>query len=49
MKRWLEVTIALVGTAFISTVASAGAGPKGHHETFSTGEPGDRKKPARIV
>lgn len=50
MKKWLEVAIALVGTAFISTTASAGAGPKGHHhETFSAGEPGDPKKPARIV
>jgi uncharacterized cupredoxin-like copper-binding protein len=36
--------IAVVGPAF------AGPGGKGHsHETFSAGEPGDPKKPARII
>ena len=42
----------LIATAFASGAAFAGAGPKGHshgHETFSAGEPGDPKKPARII
>lgn len=52
MKNWQEVAIVLVSATLISTAASAGAGPKGHshhHETFSAGEPGNPKKPARIV
>ncbi|MFY9685821.1 MAG: copper resistance protein, partial [Pseudolabrys sp.] len=33
-----------------SAAALAGAGPPGHsHETFSAGEPGNPKKPARVV
>lgn len=42
----------LIATAFASGAAFAGAGPTGHshgHETFSAGEPGDPKKPARII
>lgn len=36
---------------FATTGALAGAGPAGHthDETFSAGEPGDAKKPARVV
>lgn len=42
---------ALVAAVLLSTAAWAGAGPSGHghDETFSAGEPGDPKKPARIV
>ena len=47
----------LVAAVFVSIAAlagptSAGPGAKGHshaHETFSAGEPGNPKKPARIV
>ena len=41
-----------VSIAAVAAPASAGPGAKGHshsHETFSAGEPGDPKKPARIV
>ena len=43
------VTTAL--TLGLSTAALAGAGPAGHShdEAFSAGEPGNAKKPARIV
>ena len=42
---------ALVAAVLLSTAAWAGAGPSGHghDETFSAGEPGDPKKPARII
>lgn len=50
MKNWRQIGIALVGAVLLSTSAWAGAGPSGHeHETFSAGEPGDAKKPARVV
>lgn len=50
MNNWRQTTIALVGTVLLSASAWAGAGPAGHgHETFSAGEPGDAKKPARVV
>jgi uncharacterized cupredoxin-like copper-binding protein len=42
----------LIATALSTGAAFAGAGPKGHshaHSEFSAGEPGDPKKPARIV
>ena len=41
-----------VSIAAFTIPASAGPGAKGHshsHETFSAGEPGDPKKPARVV
>jgi uncharacterized cupredoxin-like copper-binding protein len=42
----------LIATAFASSAALAGPGGKGHshaHSEFSAGEPGDPKKPARII
>ena len=45
-------TTILVAAALIPNVALAGAGPKGHSHApseFSAGEPGDPKKPARII
>jgi len=43
--------IALVGVAVLTASAWAGEGPAGHphDDSFSAGEPGDAKKPARIV
>jgi uncharacterized cupredoxin-like copper-binding protein len=52
MKTLNRTSIALVATMLLSASAWAGAhGPSGHghDESFSTGEPGDAKKPARIV
>ena len=50
MKKY-QTGIALFATVFLSASAWAGAGPAGHShgEGFSAGEPGDPKKPARIV
>jgi uncharacterized cupredoxin-like copper-binding protein len=53
MKRWqLAGTVAL-SSLLLTASAWAGAGPPGHShshdEIFSAGEPGDAKKPARIV
>lgn len=42
--------VALFAAMCFSASAWAGAGPAGHHDdTYSAGEPGDAKKPARIV
>ena len=51
MKTWRQTGIALVSTVLLSVSAWAGAGPAGHShdETFSAGEPGGPKKPARTV
>ena len=51
MKTFYPTGIALVATVFLSAPALAGAGPSGHShdDSFSAGEPGDPKKPARIV
>ena len=50
MKPRTAVSLLALGIALAATQASAGAGPPGHsHDTFSAGEPGDPKKPARIV
>jgi uncharacterized cupredoxin-like copper-binding protein len=53
MKNWREVGIIVLSTMTICASAWAGAGPAGHShghdETFSAGEPGDAKKPARVV
>ena len=57
MKRTTTMKNAVAATAFVSIAilagpALAGPGAKGHshsHESFSAGEPGDPKKPARIV
>ena len=50
MKKY-QTGIALFATVFLSASAWAGAGPAGHShgEGFSAGEPGDPKKPARVV
>lgn len=51
--RLVRLLSALAAAALLpSAHALAGAGPPGHshdHETFSAGEPGNPKKPARIV
>jgi uncharacterized cupredoxin-like copper-binding protein len=51
MKTLNRTGIALVATVLLSAAAWAGAGPSGHShdDVFSAGEPGDPKKPARIV
>jgi len=51
MKKLHQTGIALIATVLLSASAWAGAGPAGHShdESFSAGEPGDAKKPARIV
>jgi uncharacterized cupredoxin-like copper-binding protein len=50
MKKY-RTGIALFATVFLSASAWAGAGPAGHSHggEFSAGEPGDPKKPARVV
>ncbi|MDB5578651.1 MAG: copper tolerance protein [Bradyrhizobium sp.] len=55
MMSWTKSGIALAAVTLLSASAWAGEGPSGHRhshgpgETFSAGEPGDAKKPARIV
>jgi uncharacterized cupredoxin-like copper-binding protein len=53
MKKLHQTGIALFATVLLSVSVSAraGSGPSGHShdETFSAGEPGDPKKPARII
>lgn len=51
MKTLNRTAVALVATTLLSAAAWAGAGPSGHShdEKFSAGEPGDPKKPARII
>ncbi|HCX17282.1 MAG TPA: copper resistance protein [Afipia sp.] len=51
MKQATISLIALAAVTSISAIAWAGEGPKGHShdESFSAGEPGDPKKPARII
>lgn len=53
MKRWQLAGTAVLGSLFLSAAAWAAEGPPGHShshdETFSAGEPGDAKKPARVV
>ncbi|WP_422110076.1 cupredoxin domain-containing protein [Bradyrhizobium elkanii] len=46
-----NVALALVGSAMLATAALAAEGPAGHRhdESFSAGEPGDSRRPARIV
>lgn len=46
------ILISLAGSALAVTSAQAGEGPAGHHhhgESYSAGEPGNPKKPARVV
>jgi uncharacterized cupredoxin-like copper-binding protein len=50
MKELHRMGLALLATVLLSASAWAGAGPAGHHDdSYSAGEPGDAKKPARIV
>jgi len=53
MRNLTRGTIALAAATLLSAHAWAGEGPgghkHGHSETFSAGEPGNPKKPARIV
>lgn len=52
MKLKQLVLISAAGTALLAAAAYAGEGPPGHHhhdDSFSAGEPGNPKKPARIV
>lgn len=51
MTKLHRTGIALFGAIVLSASAWAGQGTPGHHhdESFSAGEPGDPKKPARIV
>ncbi|MFZ2158828.1 MAG: cupredoxin family protein [Bradyrhizobium sp.] len=59
MMKWNRSGIALVAATLLSASAWAGEGPAGHShghdhgdghgESFSAGEPGNPKKPAKIV
>src|SRR6188472_4256641 len=53
MMNWIRSGIALVAATLLSAQAWAGEGPAGHShghgQSFSAGEPGNPKKPARIV
>ncbi len=53
MMNWTMSGVALAAVTLLSASAWAGEGPSGHShghdETFSAGEPGNPKKPARIV
>jgi uncharacterized cupredoxin-like copper-binding protein len=53
MTNWNRSGIALAAAILLSASASAGEGPAGHShghgKTFSAGEPGNPKKPARTV
>ncbi len=52
MRIGRHTLMALMGAALLIGPSWAGEGPPGHHhhdESFSAGEPGNPKKPARIV
>jgi uncharacterized cupredoxin-like copper-binding protein len=50
MRHRTATCILALGLGLAANHAWAGAGPPGHsHETFSAGEPGNPKKPARVV
>ena len=51
MTKLHRTSIALFGAIVLSASAWAGPGTQGHHhgESFAAGEPGNPKKPARIV
>ena len=50
MRRGRQTLMVLAMVAGSSIAAWAGAGPPGHHhESYSAGEPGDPKKPARTI
>jgi uncharacterized cupredoxin-like copper-binding protein len=50
MKRLAAMSF-FAGAVLLAAAANAGQGPAGHHhdDSYSAGEPGDPKKPARIV
>jgi uncharacterized cupredoxin-like copper-binding protein len=48
--RLRSIVFSLVISSAASAIALAGPGAKGHsHNTFAAGEPGDPKKPSRVV
>jgi uncharacterized cupredoxin-like copper-binding protein len=48
--KCLKIAIVIAGTLAFAAPALAGQGEKGHgHAKFSAGEPGNSKKPARIL
>jgi uncharacterized cupredoxin-like copper-binding protein len=50
MKTPIAAYAVALSLALVASHASAGAGPPGHsHETFSAGEPGNPKKPSRVM
>ena len=50
MKLKTAISVFALGLSLAASQAWAGAGPAGHSdETFSAGEPGNAKKPARVV
>jgi uncharacterized cupredoxin-like copper-binding protein len=50
MRKALQFSLIVLAGALAAGAASAGPGASGHgHSDFSAGEPGDPKKPARIV
>jgi uncharacterized cupredoxin-like copper-binding protein len=55
MTNWTKSVIATVAAALLSATAGAGEGPvshkhgHGHGKSFSAGEPGDAKKPSKII
>ena len=51
MMNWTKSGIVLVAATLLSAGGWAGEGPSGHSHsaTFSAGEPGNPKKPAKIV
>ena len=50
MKTTSAISLVAAGLSLAGIQAWAAAGPPGHsHETFSAGEPGDPKKPARVI
>lgn len=50
MRRFCQLVTIATTAMLVSGAAFAGAGAPGHgHESYSAGEPGNTKKPARIV
>ena len=50
MRKFLQLTVLIFASAFVSQAALAGAGKSGHgHAGFSAGAVGDPKKPARTI
>jgi uncharacterized cupredoxin-like copper-binding protein len=50
MKQLRQVALAVIAAALVASPVRADSGHAGHsHETFAAGEPGNPKKPARVV